>query len=67
MGKPIDFIVFKGIDDNNISEVVFVEVKSGRNYLNSNERSLKDAIENKKVRYVHYQVPELKIVEKENI
>src|SRR3989344_7111546 len=29
IGKPIDFIVFKGMDEKKISEVVFVEVKSG--------------------------------------
>ena len=27
IGKPIDFLVFKGMDEQNISEVVFVEVK----------------------------------------
>lgn len=58
LGKPVDFIVFKGMDDKNISEVVFVEVKSGRQYPNSNEDSLKAAIEGKHVRYVHYHTPE---------
>ncbi len=57
MGKPIDFIVFKGMNDKNISEVVFVEVKSGRHYLNPNESSLRQAIEQKRVRYVPYQIP----------
>jgi len=57
IGKPVDFIVFKGMDDNNISEVVFVEVKSGRQYSNSNESSLKNAIDQKRVRYVPYHIP----------
>jgi len=57
LGKPVDFIVFKGIDENDISEVVFVEVKSGRHYLNRNESSLRRAIDEKRVRYVPYQVP----------
>jgi predicted Holliday junction resolvase-like endonuclease len=28
IGKPVDLIVFNGMDDKNINEVVFVEVKS---------------------------------------
>lgn len=58
LGKPIDFLVFKGLDDKEISEVVFVEVKSGKSSLNKNERSLRDAIKNKKVRWEEYRVPE---------
>ncbi|KKL07503.1 hypothetical protein LCGC14_2585350, partial [marine sediment metagenome] len=30
LGKPIDFIVFKGLDDKKVNEVVFVEVKRGK-------------------------------------
>jgi predicted Holliday junction resolvase-like endonuclease len=56
MGKPIDFIVFKGISENNISEVVFLEVKNKRMNMNENERSLKEAIENKKVRWVPFVI-----------
>src|SRR3989344_1331916 len=28
IGKPVDFLVFKGMDEKQIEEVVFVEVKS---------------------------------------
>ena len=58
IGKPIDFIVFKGADGKNIDEVVFVEVKSGKSKINSHERNLKNAIENKKVRWEEYRIPE---------
>ena len=58
MGDPVDFIVFKGLDEKNITKVVFVEVKSGRAGFNHNEKSLKDAIDNKRVRYIPYRVPE---------
>src|SRR5271157_4669485 len=44
IGAPIDFLVFKGLDDQRIEEVIFVEVKSGSARLNHNEHSLKDAI-----------------------
>ena len=56
LGKPIDFVVFKGMDEKNISEVVFVEVKSGDSQLSTHERTLKKAIEKGKVRWEEYRV-----------
>jgi predicted Holliday junction resolvase-like endonuclease len=58
IGKPIDFIVFKGMDEKKIDEVVFVEVKSGNAKISPQEKNLKDAIEKKKVRWVEYRIPE---------
>jgi len=58
IGKPIDFIVFKGMDEKEISEVVFVEVKSGKAGLSTHERILRDAILAKKVSWVEYRIPE---------
>ncbi len=58
VGKPIDFIVFKGMDEKDINEVVFVEVKSGNSKLSSSEKKLTDAIENKKLKWVEYRIPE---------
>ncbi len=58
IGKPIDFIVFKGMDDKKIDEVIFVEVKSGNSKLNQHEKNLKETIEKKKVKWVEYRVPE---------
>ena len=45
IGAPIDFVVFKGMDEQRIEEVIFVEVKSGAARLNHNEHSLKAAID----------------------
>ena len=58
LGKPVDFIVFKGMDEKNISEVIFVEAKSGKSKLSQQEKSLKEAIDNKRVRWEEYRVPE---------
>jgi predicted Holliday junction resolvase-like endonuclease len=58
IGKPIDFLVFKGMDEKNIDEVVFVEVKSGKANLSSPERRLKEVIKEKKVRWAEYRIPE---------
>lgn len=58
MGKPIDLIVFKGMDGKDIEEVIFVEIKSGKARLNAHERKLAEAIKAKKVRWVEYRIPE---------
>jgi len=58
IGKPIDFLVFNGMDEKNIDEVVFVEVKSGKANLSTHEKKLKDVIKEKKVRWVEYRIPE---------
>ena len=58
IGKPIDFIVFKGMDDKKIDEVIFVEVKSGNSKLNQHEKNLKETIDKKRVKWVEYRVPE---------
>ena len=58
IGKPIDFLVFKGMDEKNINEIVFMEVKSGNSKLSAQEKNLKDAIDKKKVRWEEYRIPE---------
>jgi len=57
VGKPTDFIVFKGMDEKDIREVVFVEVKSGKARLSNQEKKLKEAINKKRVRFEEYRIP----------
>lgn len=56
IGKPVDFVVFKGMDEKKIDGVVFVEVKTGKSQLSSVEKSLKETIQNKKVEWCEYNV-----------
>ncbi|MBI2655420.1 hypothetical protein HYX06_03285 [Candidatus Woesearchaeota archaeon] len=60
IGKPVDFIVFRGMDDKKIEEVVFVEVKTGQGKLNDVEKTLKSAIENKNVEWYEYKIDKFK-------
>jgi len=55
IGKPVDFIVFEGLDGKGVEEVVFVEVKTGSSRLSPVERSLKEAIERGSVRWEEYR------------
>ena len=56
IGKPVDFIVFSGASKGAIDEVLFIEVKSGNSQLTGVERSLRNAVEKGKVRFVEYRV-----------
>lgn len=56
MGKPIDFIAFRGLNEQEITEVVFIEIKTGKSQLNKTERSLKEAIRNKRVRFEEFRI-----------
>src|SRR3989338_8098216 len=58
IGKPIDFIVFHGLDEKNVTGVTFVEVKSGKSKLSGTEKTVKESIENKNVRWFDYRVPD---------
>jgi len=58
IGKPVDFIVFHGLDEKNVTGVSFVEVKSGKAKLSGTEKSIKEAIEKKNVQWVDYRVPD---------
>ncbi len=56
IGKPVDFLVFEGLDEKSIQKVHFVEVKSGKSNLSGTEKSLKDAILNGRVEWHEYRV-----------
>lgn len=66
IGKPVDFLVFKGMDEKKIDEVVFVEVKSENSKLNHIQKKIKKAIQDKKVKWKEYKIPEKLTKREEN-
>jgi len=57
IGKPVDFIVFRGMNEQDISEVIFLEVKSGASKsLSPQEKRLREAIQAGRVRWVQFNV-----------
>lgn len=60
IGKPVDFIVFSGLCENNkIDEILFIEVKTGKSTLNNREKEVKKAVQEGRVRYVEYRIKNL--------
>jgi predicted Holliday junction resolvase-like endonuclease len=57
IGKPVDFLVFKGMNKKDISEVIFLEVKSGASKtLNDQEKKLREAVQSGRVRWVEFDL-----------
>ena len=56
LGQPVDYIVFEGLGENKIKRVTFLEVKTGKSKLTPREKSLKDTIESRRVRWQEVRV-----------
>ncbi len=58
LGTPVDYVVFDGLSEGAVDEIVFLEVKSGTSGLTSKERRVRDAVEAGAVRWDVYHVPD---------
>ncbi|HON80639.1 MAG TPA: Holliday junction resolvase-like protein [Methanoregulaceae archaeon] len=58
LGSPVDLIVFDGLAEGRIREIVFAEIKTSRNpSLSRRERDVRDCIGKRQVSYTLLQVP----------
>lgn len=57
LGSPVDFVVFDGLSDGEVSRVVFVEVKTGGAELSPRERRVRDAVWERRVEWRELRVP----------
>ncbi len=55
-GAPIDFIAFKGLDEKEVTEIIFIDIKTGNSKLNQTQKSIKETIKNKKIRFIEYRM-----------
>ena len=44
LGRPVDFVVFDGLDEGELRRIVFVEVKTGGSKLTRREQLIRDAV-----------------------
>ncbi len=49
IGSPIDLLVFDGLSDENIQELIFIEIKTSNSRLSHKQKLVKDAVLAKKV------------------
>lgn len=57
LGSPVDFIVFNGLSQRSVKEIIFLEVKSGKAQLSHTERSLRDSVKSARIRWEEYRTP----------
>jgi predicted Holliday junction resolvase-like endonuclease len=57
LGKPVDFVVFDGLDEGVVRNIVFVEVKTGASKLTTRERLVRDAVNAGRVEWTEIRSP----------
>lgn len=62
LGNPIDFIVFDGLDEGDLSEIVFLEIKSQNSRMTERQKAIKSVIEQGHVYFQEIRVDGAEIV-----
>lgn len=60
LGAPVDYIVFEGLEEGEVTQVTFVEIKTGRAVLNPRERKIKSAIDQGRVGFETIRLDQVK-------
>jgi predicted Holliday junction resolvase-like endonuclease len=56
-GGPIDFVIFEGLDEGDVRQVLFLDVKTGNAELNSRQRQVKRAVKTGRVDFDVLKLP----------
>jgi predicted Holliday junction resolvase-like endonuclease len=56
IGTPIDYLVFDGLQEGAVRQLVFLEVKSGTSALSARERAVRMAVESRCVSWMEYRI-----------
>jgi len=51
IASPLDYVVFSGLSENNVKEIIFIEIKTSKSQVTKRQKSVREAIKNGKVRY----------------
>ena len=57
LGSPIDLVVFDGLSESDVREIVFLEVKTGQSRLSARERAVQKAVEEQRVTWRELRDP----------
>jgi predicted Holliday junction resolvase-like endonuclease len=57
LGTPVDLIVFDGMSEDALREIVFLEIKSRGGALSARERRVRDAVLERRVSWKEFRVP----------
>jgi len=51
IGKGIDYLIFDGLSEGQLREIIFLELKTGKSKQNLNEKMIENCIRQERVRY----------------
>ena len=51
IGKGVDYIIFDGLAEGELRDIIFLEIKTGKSQLNKNERMIQQFLSTKRARY----------------
>lgn len=54
--KWVDYIIFDWLDEWDLKQIVFLELKSWNSNLNKNERMIRNIIRENKIKYIEYKI-----------
>ena len=57
IGAPVDFIIFDGLDEGEVRQITFVEVKTGSSSLSKRERQIRDTVKQQRVVWEELHIP----------
>ncbi|WP_434579174.1 Holliday junction resolvase-like protein [Thermoanaerobacterium thermosaccharolyticum] len=60
IGNPIDYVVFDGLSEGDVKQIILLEVKSGHSGLNKNERMIRNVLNEKNVKFEIYRIEDIK-------
>ncbi|MBC7503748.1 hypothetical protein H7169_02155 [Candidatus Gracilibacteria bacterium] len=60
IGKGCDYIIFDGLSEGALREIVFLELKSGKATLNKNEKAIQYLIDHRRVRFSEYRIDSIR-------
>ena len=58
LGTPVDLMVFDGMSEDSLREIVFLEIKTGASSLTTRERRIRDAVLEKRIAWREFRVGE---------
>ena len=57
LGSPIDLVVFDGLSESDVREIVFLEIKTGQSQLSARERAVQRAVDEQRVTWRELRGP----------
>lgn len=66
-GSPIDFLIMRGLSEDNITELIFLDVKTNKAVLSKRQRQIRDCIKNNKISWDTFHIPDKTVYNIEDI